>query len=173
MTMNKLATALLIAFTFAGFGMAQGTKIGVVDADIVIQKSERGKAFFEEYQAFAQSKKGEIDAKIEEYRAMEKDYNAKSGSLSEDKRVEMYQSLERYQTDIRRMQEDAKRESESKLSLGLEKFRKELAPLIRQVAQEKGLDLVLNYGPNSNMVYFSDTINITDAVIQKYNEQAN
>lgn len=173
MTMKKLAIALLALTTFTGFGLAQGTKIGVVDADVVIQKSAKGKAFFEEYQTFATGKKQEIDAKIEAYRAAEKDYNAKSASLSEDKRLEMYQDLERQQTDIRRMQEDAKRESETKLNLGLEKFRKELAPLIRQVAQEQGLDLVLNYGPNSNMVYFSDTINITDAVIAKYDAQGN
>ena len=173
MTMKKLAIALVAISTFAGFGFAQGTKIGVVDADVVIQKSAKGKKFFDEYQVFAKSKKDSIDAQIEAYRAAEKDYNAKSGSLSEDKRLESYQALERQQTDIRRMQEDAKRESEAKLSVGLDKFRKELAPLIRQVAQEMGLDLVLNYGPNSNMVYFSDTINITDAVIAKYDAQGN
>jgi Skp family chaperone for outer membrane proteins len=33
---------------------------------------------------------------------------------------------------------------------------------------EKGLDLVLNYGSQSNIVYVKETINITGDVVKKY-----
>ncbi len=148
----------------------EGTKVGVVDADIVIQKSAKGKAFFDEYQAFVTGKEEEIKTMMEGYRAQEKDFQAKQASLSDDKRRAMAIELQRLQTDIKRKQEDAQRETKSMLNNRLEQFRKELAPLIRAVAQEKGLDLVINFGPNSNLVYISETINITEAVIKKYDE---
>jgi len=169
MLTKKMIFALAAAL-FASNILAQGSRIGVVDADVVIQKSAKGKAFFEDYQAFVKGKDDEIKGLIEGYQEKQKEYQAKQASLSEEKAKDMALELQRLQTDIKRKREDAERESQLRLNEGLDRFRRELAPLIRQIAQELGLDLVLNFGPNSNMVYFSDKINITEAVIKKYDE---
>ncbi|CAM2067376.1 OmpH family outer membrane protein [Sulfidibacter corallicola] len=168
-----LKKAITLMFTLAVLAvpvMAQGTKVGIVDADVVVQKSQKGKAFFEEFQKFTEQKRASIDQMIEAFQAKQKDLQAKAASMSEDKKKESALELQKMQTEIKRAQEDAKRESDLKLNTGLEKFRKELAPLVHQVAIEKGLDMVLNYGPNSNLVYFNDSVNITDAVIKAYDE---
>ena len=171
MNVKKLLYLLILA-TLPVAALAQGHKIGIVDGDVVIQKSVKGKAFFDEYQSLAAAKQDEIKAKIDNFRAQEKDFQAKAASLSEDKNREMQVQLQEMQTDIKRLQEDAKRAMDLKLNTGLQKFQKELAPLIRQVALEKSLDLVMNNGPNSNIVFISEAIDITDAVIKKYDEAA-
>ena len=170
--MSKKALLLILTITMltAPAFSHEGTKIGVVDADTVIQKSVKGKAFFEEYKAFIKTKEDEIKTMIEAFRAQEKDLQAKAASLSEDKAKSMRIELQRMQTDIKRKQEDAERETQTMFNDRLDQFRKELAPLIRQVAQDKTLDLVINFGPQSSLVYFSDNINITDDVIKKYDE---
>lgn len=170
--MKKLILCALLLLAFGIHNLAaQSTKVGIVDADAIIQQSAKGKAFFDEYQRFTNSKRDEINRLVEDYRAKEKDAQAKAASLTEEKRQEIASELQRMQTDIKRKQEDAKRESQMKLNEKLETFQRELAPLIRQVAIEMGLDLVLNYGPQSSIVYFSDAINITDDVIRKYDER--
>ena len=169
--MKKLMVIFVLSLPVS-LVMAQGSKVAVVDADVVIQKSVKGKKFFEDYQNFAKGKSGEIEVMVEQYKTQEKDYNAKVASLSEDKRKDLASELQRLSTEIKRKQEDAKRESDDMLETALDQFRKELGPLIRQVALEKNLDLVLNYGPQSNLVFFSDAINITDDVIKKYDETA-
>lgn len=166
---KKMIFALTLAVATTGL-MAQGTKVAVVDADVVIQQSKKGKAFFEEYQAFNKERRDAIEAKVTDFRAKEQDFQAKAASMSEDKRKETRLELERLRTDIQRLQEDAQRESDRRLQQALDGFRKELAPLISQIAVEKGLDMVFNYGPQSNLVYFSDVVNITDAVIKKWDE---
>ncbi len=169
MTSKKLFGIFILA-ALSAVALAQGSKVGVVDADVVIQKCEKGKKFFEDYKAFAQGKRDEIEAMVTRFREQEKDFNAKRASLSEDKLREMGSELQKLQTEITRKQEDAKRESDTMLNEGLDKFRKELGPLIRQVALEKDLDLVFNIGPQSNMVYVNESIDITEEVIKKYDE---
>ena len=150
--------------------VAQGHKIGVVNANRVVQESQKGKAFFAELDTFSKQKRDLIEQQIQAFREQEKDAQAKAASMSEDKAREVAIDLQKKQTDIKRMQEDAERESKLKLNEGLEKFQRELGPLIRQIALEKGLHLVLNDGPSAGIVYRDDAIDITNDVIKKYDE---
>ncbi len=166
MNLKKMSAVVAIAM-LASVGFSQN-KIGVVDADMVIQNSAKGKVFFEAYQALVKTRQDEIAAMIENYRSQEKDAQAKAASMSEEKKSEVAAQLQRSQTEIKRKQEDAEREMKLKLDEKLEEFRKQLGPLIRQIAIDMTLDMVLNVGPNSDLVYFSEQIDITPAVIQKF-----
>lgn len=162
MTVSFLSL-LLSLNTFAN------SNIAIVDADMIIQKSDKGKEFFAQMEEFSQSKREAIQKKVEDFRSKQKDVQAKAASMSEDKKSEALVNLQNMENEIKRMQEDAEREHKMKLNEGLERFQKELGPLIRQVAIEKGFDAVFNYGASSGLVYFSESIDITDLVIQRYN----
>lgn len=168
--LKKVITSLIVLSALCLPAMAQGTKVAIVDADVIVQKSQKGKAFFDEFQKFTEGKRTEIEKMVESFQAKQKDLQAKAASMSEDKKKESALELQRLQTEIQRAQEDAKRESDLRLNTALERFRKEIAPLVRQVAIEKGIDMVINNGPNTGLVYFSDTVNLTDAVIKAYDE---
>jgi outer membrane protein len=147
---------------------AQGTKVGVVDAEAVIQQSKKGKSFFTEMENLKKQKESEIDGLVNALQAKQKDAQANAASMTEAKKQEVGLELQRMQNNLKRQSEDAQRELQIKLNNGLERFQKEISPLIRQVAVEKGLDLVLNYGSQSNIVYVKETINITGDVVKKY-----
>ncbi len=170
--LKKVITSLIVLSALCLPAMAQGTKVAIVDADVIVQKSQKGKAFFDEFQKFTEGKRTEIEKMVESFQAKQKDLQAKAASMSEDKKKESALELQRLQTEIQRAQEDAKRESDLRLNTALERFRKEIAPLVRQVAIEKGIDMVINNGPNTGLVYFSDSVNLTDAVIKAYDESS-
>ena len=150
--------------------IAQGTKIGVVDANQIIEESNKGKGFFQEMQQFKITKEKEIEEMHKHYLERQKDAQAKAASMTEEKRSEIAFELEQMQKDIKRTQEDAERAFQQKLNERLEIFQREITPLIRQVSIEKGIDLVLDYNAGSNIVYMDDKINITKDVIAKYNQ---
>ncbi|MCB1044380.1 MAG: OmpH family outer membrane protein [Acidobacteria bacterium] len=170
--MKALFAVLGMVTLIPAFGQEGPVKIGIVDADIVIQESIKGKRFFQEFEQFGKQKSDEIQARVSEYSDKEKDYKNKVNSLSEDKRREMVVQLQNLEKDIKRMQEDAKQESDRRLNDALSKFRKELGPVIQAVAEEMKLDIIINHGPQSNLVYFNARVDITDAVIKKYDESA-
>lgn len=150
--------------------IAQGTKIGVVDANQIIEESNKGKAFFQEMQQFKSTKEKELEEMHKHYLERQNDAQAKAASMTEEKSREIAFELEQMQKDIKRTQEDAERAFQQKLNERLEVFQREIAPLIRQVSIEKGIDLVLDYNAGSNIVYMDDKINITKDVIAKYNQ---
>ena len=164
-SINAIITLALLA---GGINVFAQSKVAVVDAELVIQNSILGKRFSKEMEDFSTKRSGEIKAKFEEFKAKEKDFQAKAASLSEDKRRSLGLELERMQTDIKRMQEDAKRESDLKINEALERFRRDLIPVIKGVAESKGMDLVMNIGPGSNIAYVNTNIDITEEVVKAY-----
>ena len=166
--MKKLLMVALLAAVTAPL-MAQAN-IGVVDIEGVIKKSAKGKAFFAELDAFKTEKKTNIENKIKAFREKQKDAQAKAASLSEDKKQALAMELQTMQTDIKRAQEDAERDTQVKVQGGLEKITGALEPLVRQVALEKDLHLVLQYGAQSGIVFFHEKIDITEDVIKKFDE---
>jgi Skp family chaperone for outer membrane proteins len=148
--------------------LAQGTTIAVVDAETVIQSSIKGKRFFTEMENFGKKRTEEIKAKVDQLREKDKEFQAKVNSLSEDKRKSMQQEMQKLDTEIKRMQEDAKRESDMRVNDALDNFRRELIPVIEQVAKARKAEIVLNIGPGSNIAYLSPTLDITPEVVKAY-----
>ena len=167
MMKKVLMVALLAALTAPVMAQAN---VGVVDIEAVIKKSNKGKAFFDELDAFKTQKKTNIDNMVKAWQDKKKDAQAKAASLSEDKKQSLALELQTMQTNIKRAQEDAERETQVKVQSGLEKLTGALEPLVRQVALEKDLHLVLQYGAQSGIVFFHEKIDITEDVIKKFNE---
>jgi Skp family chaperone for outer membrane proteins len=73
------------------------------------------------------------------------------------------------QTDIQRAQEDAQREGQSRTNAVLESLDSQLGPIVRQVAEEKNLHLVLQFRPDLDIIFVDPSIDITADVIAKFN----
>jgi len=110
--MYKKILLMMIAALFPAITLAQTMKIGVVNAEAVVQKSARGKAFFDQLNKFRDDKTAQIEAMIKDFNDKQKDAQAKAASLSDDKKQEISLQLQKMQTDIKRTTEDAERESQ-------------------------------------------------------------
>ncbi len=161
----SVVVLVLVALLSSTAIMAQ-TRVGVVDADQVIYKSVKGKAFMLSLNKYVQQKQNEIKQVVAEAQQTEKEYKTKLASLSDEKKLAMEKKLSDYQTRIKRMQEDAKRELQIKQKQGFEKFQKLLQPVIDQLAKEKNLDIVFSRS-QSGIVYLSPTADLTAEAIKR------
>jgi outer membrane protein len=162
----------LVSFLFASaiYGQ-QGTRVGVIDTDMVIRESVAGKAFFKDYQVFIDSKRNELQKQAEILEQCQKDMQAKAHLLNEIQMQEKQVEFEEMQKRLKYRQEDAEREAQARLNSKLEEMQRALVPIIRQVAIDNTIQIVLNNGTQSGVVYFSETVNITEFVIAMYNAQ--
>jgi len=169
--MKKLSVVVLalVALISSSAVIAQ-SRIGVVDADQVVYKSVKGKALLQGLQNLAQQKQNEIKQVVAEAQQTEKEYKTKLASLSDEKKLAMQKKLSDYQTRIKRMQEDAKRELQIKQKEGFEKFQKLLQPIIDQLAKEKNIDVVFSRA-QSGIVYISPRADLTAEAIKRINAQ--
>lgn len=158
--------ATLAASLVAGPMLAQ-TNIGVVDFDRVILESKRGRAAFAEVEAFRIAQQGEIQGLVESYQntaqALQND-----ASLSDAEKRQKQQELQNLQTQIRRSREDAERQGQSKTNVVLGELDKELGPLVRKIAQEKDLHLILQANAELGIVYAAASLDITEEVIAQF-----
>lgn len=144
-------------------------KVGVVNANRVVQECKKGKAFFAELETYKKSKDEQLQKLVVAFQEKQKAAQAGATSMSEDKKREVVRELEAMERELKRQGEDAQRETQARLNEGLERFQRELGPVIRQYSLEQGLNLVFNDGPSSGIV-FQDGVDITDAIIKKYDE---
>jgi Skp family chaperone for outer membrane proteins len=158
-----LALLALSAFAYAEF------KIGIINPQLVLQNSVKGKEAIGRLQALQLSKQKKFESMQKEIDALEKD--SMSPALNADAREKKAQDLANKRTEIKRFTEDAQKEGMAAQQKEFEKIQTDLMPLIEKIAKENGLSLVLDLN-TAGVTYFDPAIDITDKVVKAYDAQS-
>jgi len=141
-------------------------KIGIVDFQRILTESEAGK----DIQAQLQKKGREMETDIRELgteiETLQEQLNRESMVMSRKKREEKQRELDIKKYDFQSKQKKYQselRELESKL---LEKLQTEIFSLAEEIGKEEGYLLIIE---KSAAIYYPNSIDITDKLIEKYN----
>lgn len=163
-----LSLVLLILFST---GFAQENKnLGIVDSDQILQNSIEGKKVLAQLRERESTNQEKLAKKDEEIRGLQKKINTQSLTLTQEAQMNLNSDLERLKTERQRMYEDSQREMNEMAARLFQKIQNEVMPLIEQIGKEKGLDIIFDL-QRSGAVYYSPTVDITNEVIQRYDEQ--
>lgn len=176
MNLSKLAGAVALALAAAGAASAQeatgarpATKIAVIDIERIAAESNAGKQLFE-------SLKAENDKIMQERARLEqeiRDMQTKLNSeiLSQDAKLRLQRDIERKRTEAQRWLEDAQADFETKRQDGEVRFQESLEPIVKQVATENGIGLILRATPGLTFV-LDQSLDISSLVVQKLDAAA-
>jgi outer membrane protein len=130
----------------------EGAKIAYFNPQYVVANSKDGKAGSTQLKALQDKKVKELQDKQKQ---LETDQNLMSSpTLADDKRAGLQKEVDRLQVEIQRMQQDAQAEL-NELNNELQgQFQRRLAPIVQQIAAEKGLHVVLLADPQT--IYWAD-----------------
>ena len=171
-----LAAGALALGVFAGGASAQtapvtatGGKIGVIEVQKIVQESAIGKESLARVQKIQQAKQEDLGKRQKELRDMEQKIQDQGKSLSEDAMEKLQKDYQAKALDLKRFQDDAQRELEESQRKELGELEKRIMPVINEVAREQGYALVFNKF-NSGLLFADDkSVDLTDAVITKFN----
>ncbi len=150
-------------------GLAQqAAKIGVVNSQQVLERSEEGKKAIARLQELDRTQQGKITKLDEEIRQLETKLNTQRLTLTNEAIIQLTSDIEKKRTDRKRQAEDAMRELQDLRLRLFQKVQNELLPIIEGIGKERGLELILDLG-NSGAIYFNPTIDLTEEVIRRYN----
>ncbi len=174
--MKKLFTAVTISMSYlclslclltSNLALAQGTKVGVVDPMEVLTKSQKGKDLSNRINRMVEVERAAID---KQRKALEdrKQYMARNTATVSPEQLdrlnkEYEKLLKRYQRDAQQIQRGIEEERKKILR----SFEKQIRPIIRQIAVERAMDLILTKNNDDDIFYVSDAINITNEVIRR------
>jgi outer membrane protein len=100
-------------------------------------------------------------------RALENRLNTGRLTMTQEALMAASADLEKKQTERKRYEEDATRESQQFGASLVSKLRADMVSIIEALAKERGYDLVLDLG-TSGVVTFNPAIDITDEVVRRY-----
>ena len=148
---------------------ATGGKIGVIEVQKIVQESAIGKESLARVQKIQQAKQEDLQKRQKELRDMEQKIQDQGKSLSEDAMEKLQKDYQAKALDLKRFQDDAQRELEESQRKELGELEKRIMPVINEVAREQGYALVFNKF-NSGLHFADDkSVDLTDAVITKFN----
>lgn len=157
------ALVALSAFAFAEF------KIGIINPQVVLQNSVKGKEAIGRLQALTTAKQKKYESLQNAIEALEKE--ALSPALNAEARDRKTQDLANKRTEIKRFAEDAQKESMAAQQKEFEAIQKDLMPIIEKVAKENGFSLVLDLN-TAGVTFFDPAIDLTEKVVKSYDAQS-
>ncbi len=167
--MTTLCGALLIvsmAVPFSAFA-GESVKFGAIDVQKVLNESEAGKKAKNDLEGLIKSKQVAIDEKGKTIEKLKTDLEKQVSVLSADARKSKEDELEKLIRDYQRLVQDSQAEIKKKEADLTESLLKEIKDLVEKTGEEGEYTLILERGM---VLYSSKGIDITDAILKKYNE---
>ena len=162
--MNKLFYITILALAGAGLVSAQG-KIGIVNSQKALLDTEEIKKAQQDLEIKykpRQDQMAKLDKDLQDIQAQ-----LQSGRLNEVGQQELTAQGQRKQRDLQRLQQDLQQDVDGERNEILQRAGTRMQEVIKKVAEEKGLDLVVD---SSSTHFFKATLDITPDVVAAYNK---
>jgi len=157
--------ALIMA---AALPAAAQSNVAVIDVQRVVAESDPGKEAIQKLKAVSDAKIQEGQTMQQELATLRDQINKQRFTVSEERLAEMTKELEDKNIEIRRFEDDAKRELDEARRRELGGLEEQILPIINQIGQDQGFTLIFNKF-QSGLVYADEAVDITDEVIRQFN----
>jgi outer membrane protein len=143
-----------------------GSKIAFVNLQQIAGLTAEGKAAAARVEALIQKKQNEGNDKAKSLAANQQKLQQSGGLLSDTARAQLEKDIEKQQVDGQRFQQDAQAEiNELQQELQTD-FQKKLLPIIQQLAQEKGLQILFS-AADAGVIWAEPGLDLTMDAVKK------
>jgi outer membrane protein len=169
-TFLTLVIGIFAASFFLPAFAADTLKIGVVDAQRIIEESKAGKAAYQQLKELQEQHKQSVEAKKVEIDKSEQELQKQYATLSETAKAEKEETLKKAKTDFKRMLEDADNDINNKEKAFLEKIDKEVMEIIKKLGKDEGFTLIMSKA-GSSILYTNNEMDLTEKVVKLYDQK--
>ena len=143
-----------------------GSKIAFVNLQQIAGLTAEGKAAAARVEALIQKKQNEGNDKAKALATNQSKLQQSGGLLSDTARAQLEKDIEKQQVDGQRFQQDAQAEiNELQQELQTD-FQKKLLPIIQQLAQEKGLQILFS-AADAGVIWAEPGLDLTMEAVKK------
>lgn len=170
--MMKKLLPITAIFLLAVSATAVGqVKIGYMDTQKVLAELPQREQVEKELQAFIQNKQEQLTQKATQFQDAVGEYQSSRGAMSQQQADAREEELTEMQTSLDELNQSIRREIQQKRQELLEPIFTQIDQAISTIAEQQGLDFVLNKSTNSgNTILFYASQNqqdITEQVISR------
>ncbi|MCY4262236.1 MAG: OmpH family outer membrane protein [Candidatus Dadabacteria bacterium] len=151
-------------FTFSAYAQQ---KIAYIDIKLVIRDSKAGKAANASFQKEAEAKRTVLKQKIKALEDMRQDVIENGAVMSETKRRNLAETIEKKQKDLDRTREDMRIELQRKDLELTQNVLKDIEAIVNKIGQNEGFDIIVEK-TEAGILFGSSASDITQKVIKAY-----
>ncbi|WP_051564266.1 OmpH family outer membrane protein [Desulfovermiculus halophilus] len=168
-TMCGLLLVLCGLIFWPSLAPAQDVKLGVVDLQAVMEKSEPGQKAIQQLKSEFTDMKSELDKKKAAIDKLRQEMQNQSLVLSQEAQLDKETEYKQKVRDFQDLYQNYQRKMQLKEQQLREPIIKELVSIVRDYGEKNGYTLIMDK-KNSGVVYNSDAIEITKPVIAELNK---
>ena len=146
---------------------ADDIKIGFVNSSVLLEQAPQAERAKQQLEQEFSSREEELRQLRQEIQGLEGRLNRESVTMSESDRSDLERELNRKLRDLQRQQSNFRDDLNLRKNEELGKLQRLVLEAIREVAREKGYDLVLSEG----VVYSADRVELTEDVLDRLEQQ--
>ena len=144
----------------------EGAKMAYIDLQFIASNSVEGKAATAKIQEFAKKKTAELEGKSKALEAARSKLLQGGTVLSDQARNQMEKDIDKMNRELQFAQQDAQAEQQQLTQELQNDFQSRLNPIIDQVANERGLHMVVSIA-DSGAVWVNTGLNISAEVMKR------
>jgi Skp family chaperone for outer membrane proteins len=142
-------------------------KFAYADVQVIASNSAEGKAATARLDDLRKKKTAELAEKNKQAQALQTKLEQGGTVLSDQVRSQTEKELEKLQREIQFSQQDAQTEVNEMTQQLQAEFQQKLAPVVEQIATEKGLQIVFS-ARDVGALYFNPALDLTDEIIKRF-----
>ena len=167
-TVSVMVLCIAMMFSISGVFAADVAKIGILDAQRVLDVSSAGKAAQARIKAEGTQRTEDLKKRAEEFKTLEEQLQREAMVMSQEKRDDKSRELKIRKVEIEDLQKKYSREMSQMQQEVLSRIQADIVKLAQKIGKEDGYLLILT---KENAVYYPSSIDVTDKLIQNYNAQ--
>ena len=152
-----------------------GTKVGAINIQEAIFGSNEGQRDLQTLQKKFEPKQNELKGQNDELEGLKKQLTAQQDKLNEEALATLKKQIEAKQKVFDRSVHDAQEDFGNQNQEIATRILQKMAPMIVKYSQENGFGMIVDTSkpwPQSNVLWWGETIDITKAVVDAYNVQS-
>lgn len=163
-----LALVAAAAAAMTGLALAQeGTKLGMINSQEVLEKSAEGKKAIAQIQVADKKYTDDITRLDDQIKQLQNRLTAQRLTLTAEAAAGIQADVQRKQTDRQRAVEDASRAMQELQAKTMSQIQADLIPLIEQLRKDKDLDIIFD-STKSGTVFFNPALDLTGELVRRY-----
>ncbi len=171
---TALAVCGILAASAGTGGAAEAFKMGVVDPQMVLERSKAGRQALEGLKDYAASRQKLLSKDEEELKGLEGQLKAQEGEANEAQKKEKQTQFRTKIQDYQKRVQSFNQELAVKQKELVDEYMAKIQAATKAVAEKKGIALVVDKGSDATIkivIYNKDAIDLTDEVIKEFDRR--
>jgi len=150
---------------------AAGVRAAVINYQFAMASTQEGRKAIEDLQARFSPRQNELQKLTDEIRDLENQLRTQERTLSQDAQAQLVRQAEVKRKALTRAQQDLQDDLQVARDEYIATISGKMEQIVNRYAQEKNLNLILNYGDGTNTVVFATpAVDITQDVVKLYDQ---